>query len=105
MEEEGWVRGERRAWGRGMGAQRGGCGHLQEEGVLLFGGYDGALRGWEPRMASGTRFVVSAHSTPVRCLLTTADGTLWSGATDGTVAQWSIDELLSSGTPQQQLDA
>jgi len=79
--------------------------HGGGSGVLLFGGYDGALRGWDPRMASGARFVVSAHSTPVRCLLTTADGTLWSGATDGTVAQWSIDELLSSGAPQQQLDA
>ena len=42
-----------------------GCVQAAFEGAMyVFGGYDGALRGWEPRMASGTRFVVSAHSTP-----------------------------------------
>ena len=40
------------------------------------------------------RVGMPAHSAPVRCLLV-HDGVLWSGATDGTVQQWSVEQFLS----------
>ena len=63
------------------------------DGALILAGYDGVLRSWEPR-AARLRVGMPAHSAPVRCLLV-HDGVLWSGATDGTVQQWSVEQFLS----------
>ena len=64
-----------------------------EAGALVFGGYDGVLRAWEPR-AARMLFTVRAHTSPIRSLLA-HEGTLWSGATDGTVSQWSMEQLTT----------
>jgi hypothetical protein len=62
------------------------------DGALVLAGYDGVLRMWEPR-AARLRLGTPAHSSPVRCLLMHG-GMLWSGATDGTLATWSLGSFF-----------
>ena len=61
-------------------------------GALVLAGHDGVLRMWEPR-AARLRLGTPAHSSPCRCLLVHG-GVLWSGATDGTLATWSLDHFF-----------
>ena len=62
-------------------------------GALVLAGKDGVLRMWEPR-AARLRLGTPAHSSPVRSLLVHG-GMLWSGATDGTLATWSLDHFFN----------